>query len=329
MQLQLERVETVKNVDVWVSHYPPDGYFRFPNSLVQKKPKWVIGRSMYETSEIPGHWGKHMNRADKIWVPATFLLNSFSKHTTIDKLDVIPLSIDTNFFDPDLYDRNEFKYLDKDVKNSFVFSSVFKIEYRKGYDILLRAFLSEFKKSDKVSLIIHTHLFTGHDERNISNIKKLFNEFISKDPYLVNYKSEDYPTVVYLSKELNYEEKCSFYKASDAFVLPTRGEGFGIPIQEAMTMGIPVIASRSTGPKDFLNEENSYPIKIDKMVKNNGFAGKLYEPSLDHLKQLLRHVYNNREEAKRKGKNAREYMIRYYDNDIVSNKVIEKFNKLQ
>ena len=41
----------------------------------------------------------------------------------------------------------------------------------------------------------------------------------------------------------------NLYAAADAFVLPTRGEGWGLPIAEAMAMAMPVIATNWSGPK--------------------------------------------------------------------------------
>jgi glycosyltransferase involved in cell wall biosynthesis len=38
-----------------------------------------------------------------------------------------------------------------------------------------------------------------------------------------------------------------FYKAGDALVLPTRGEGWGRPQVEAMAMGLPVISTNWSG----------------------------------------------------------------------------------
>src|SRR6185436_1074197 len=41
------------------------------------------------------------------------------------------------------------------------------------------------------------------------------------------------------------EEKADHYRLADVFVMPGRGEGFGIVYLEAMACGIPVIASRA------------------------------------------------------------------------------------
>jgi glycosyltransferase involved in cell wall biosynthesis len=46
----------------------------------------------------------------------------------------------------------------------------------------------------------------------------------------------------------------------DAFVLPTRGEGWGLPIAEAMAMTLPVIVTNYSGCAAYLRDDNSYPI---------------------------------------------------------------------
>lgn len=71
------------------------------------------------------------------------------------------------------------------------------------------------------------------------------------------------PCVVVHSQELDEIEMPRLYAAADAFVLPTRGEGWGLPIMEAMAMGLPTIATNWSGPSEFMTEENSFPVPID------------------------------------------------------------------
>lgn len=68
-----------------------------------------------------------------------------------------------------------------------------------------------------------------------------------------------------LAKELGLESKCNFreeilsqnipdfYKNLSVFVLPSRYETFGIVLVEAMSSGVPVIASKCGGPLDIVN----------------------------------------------------------------------------
>jgi hypothetical protein len=47
---------------------------------------------------------------------------------------------------------------------------------------------------------------------------------------------------------------------ADAFVLPTRGEGWGLPVMEAMAMALPVIVTNTSGCSQYLTHDNSFPL---------------------------------------------------------------------
>jgi glycosyltransferase involved in cell wall biosynthesis len=48
----------------------------------------------------------------------------------------------------------------------------------------------------------------------------------------------------------------------DCVVIPSRGEGWGRPHVEAMSMELPLIATYWSGPTEFMTENNSYPLNI-------------------------------------------------------------------
>ena len=97
--------------------------------------------------------------------------------------------------------------------------SVGRFIYRKGFDILLKAFSG---LEDKSTLVIIGGKPT--DEYNM----------IMMEEHLKNVKFLDF---------LTKEELVDYYCAADIFVLPTREEVWGLVINEAMAYGCPVITT--------------------------------------------------------------------------------------
>ena len=64
-----------------------------------------------------------------------------------------------------------------------------------------------------------------------------------------------------LDDELPLSSLPRLYRAADAFVLPSRGEGWGRPHAEAMAMGLPGVATNWSGPTAFLSNDTGYPLE--------------------------------------------------------------------
>ena len=102
-------------------------------------------------------------------------------------------------------------------------------------------------------------------------------------------------------------------------------------------MGLPVIATNWSGQTEFMNDQNSYLINVDQLIPvpfGGEYAGHSYsEPSYKHLSQLMRHVYQNREEAKSVGVNARKTMVENYKGTdlgkIILNRIKEIYEKMK
>lgn len=91
-------------------------------------------------------------------VPSHFHLESIQRDGLFPeglRLTVMPQSVDTERFKPPKRARK--KHKTKEEQRVFKFLSVFKWEFRKGWDVLLEAFCREFDYiDDDVMLVIKT-----------------------------------------------------------------------------------------------------------------------------------------------------------------------------
>ena len=67
-------------------------------------------------------------------------------------------------------------------------------------------------------------------------------------------RSLDLGARVIFAGRIAEEEKVAHYHLADSYVMPSRGEGFGIVILEAMACGVPAMASRKDGGREALLE---------------------------------------------------------------------------
>jgi hypothetical protein len=122
------------------------------------------------------------------------------------------------------------------------------------------------------------------------------------------------------------------YRAVDAYVTPTRGEGWCRPLMAAMATGLPTIATGWSGLTDFHDAKVGYPLKYQLApVSEAGaseipiFAGHRWaEPDVDDLRRLLRRVVERPEEALRKGRAARERIASRFSRPAVTARLREE-----
>jgi len=315
------------SVDIWVSHKPPPSYPRFPYRgllYYENRPPYVIGRSMIESSVLPKEWLENFARVDEVWVPSRFLLDVFSlAGIERGRLYHIPESVDVHFYSPE-----GLIPLPLPRNCSFNFLSVFKWEERKGWDVLLESFVQEFSASEGVCLFLQTYQFQGKFRgRTLDDIVR---EFVEARLAPINRTLSDAPPVEVLKEKLPKADMPRLYKAADAFVLPSRGEGWGLPMMEAMAMGLPTIATNYSGMLEFMTPATSYLLSISGMVAPNDttlykYEGMLWaQPSVTHLRQLMRHVVTNRAEAAQVGQRARAHIVANFSEERVSQLVLDR-----
>ena len=264
-------------------------------------------------------------------MPTKFHVETFSSSgVERGKIFVIPEAVEVDLFNP-----NSVLPLDLSTvaprttisSDDFKFLSVFKWEGRKGWDILLKAYFLEFSRADKVTLILKTNAYHAS-----TPFTEDIARFVRDEMELTEEQEANLPPLVLVDGYLEALVLPQLYKAVDCFVLPSRGEGWGRPHVEAMAMELPVIATNWSGPQEFLNSENGYPLPLDGFTKieTGAFRGHLWaNPSVTELRKLMRHVMTHPEEAREKGKKARVDMVTRYRPDVVAQHIIDRVHEIE
>ena len=264
--------------------------------------------SLFETDKIPESWIKGFKKAKKVFVFSKFNYENWGKQ--IDNVSRVGFGIEDNF-----------RYVEEAAnilnKKGYTFLSVGDYTERKGFDILLDAYCEEFTARDSVTLILKIHK-GGFTSPHRDNLMMDLKNQISK------YKN--IPRILLFAEKVYYEDLTRLYNACDCFVLPSRGEGIGLPVAEAMACGLPVIVSDSGGYMDFVRHgENGLTIKT-KMVTiadvnyilkcPHALGHKWAEPDKQNLKEAMRYVFENRQEAKEMGRNGVTAVRDFHWNDV-------------
>jgi glycosyltransferase involved in cell wall biosynthesis len=283
-------VEPGANGEVHLQQLPPDA------TVAPTAPLSVL-RTMFETDRILPEWAETCNRFTAVWVPTEFNRQTFVRSGVLaEKVRVVAGSLDEALYDPARH-----RPLPLRTRAAYRFLSVFDWQLRKGWDILLRSYFEEFSADDDVALVIKA----GNTHTKVPPA-----EFIATFARSNGYTRT--PAVEIVEQYLTTEEMISLYLACDAFVLPTRGEGWGRPYMEAMALGMPTIGTRWSGHLAFMNDENSFLIELDGLEPADGqglpqFEGHLWaSPSVASTRALMRQVHTDPASARRRGERARQ-----------------------
>ena len=278
-----------------------------------------VGRTMFETDGLPVDWLARCNAMDEVWVPSEHNLRTFADAgVPVSKLHKVPETFDAELFDPGVAP------LAVAGLDGLVFLSVFSWIARKACEVLLRAWFKEFDGHDDVTLLLKTDTAHAPGTDTRREVDRYVREQLNRDP-------RKGPRVVVLDRSLEMTDVPRLYRAADAFVLASRGEGWGRPYMEAMAMGLPTIATGWSGNLEFMTEENSYlvdyklvPAPDDPWLRGQRWA----QPSVSDLRRAMRSVYENRIEAAATGMRARADVLVSCRPELVAEAVRERIEAI-
>ncbi|MEJ0053255.1 MAG: glycosyltransferase [bacterium] len=198
-----------------------------------------------------------MNHADRVVAQSSNTKeNAIRYYHPRKDIDIIPLPYEPFEFSPAT--RAELGLSD----DLFYTVSVGRLVPRKGFDFLIRS-IAEIRNPK-----IHALIIGDGPERE--NLLKLAHELGIGDR-------------IHLTGQVSEERKFQYLSNANVYVLSSVHEGFGIVLQEAMQVGLPIISTDTGGQRDLIRTESDLTI-----IYNDTNA--LSDLLNIHLRQSL---YNN------------------------------------
>ena len=246
--------------------------------------KKTIGFATYETYQPPEIWMDILNKNDAIITPSKFNYKIFS-HMQIKK----PLYYIPHCLDMDVYNKDVLPLYEYD-KYTFLFMGRFK--EIKGYKQLIEAWLKEFKSDDNVQLVIKTDR-VEKAKSYVENVKKQIG--INKG----------FAPILFENKVFDEIDLPKYLKSVDCLVSSTKGEGFGLPGLQCMSLGIPVIVTNFSGCQDYANSSTATLLEPNGFVFRNNmdnipqFRNKKWAfLEVNKIQKAMRYVLNNQKQIK-------------------------------
>src|SRR5262249_30224088 len=220
-----------------------------------------------------------------------------------ERVHVIPLGVAPG------PDRDEVRPLPLPTTKHFKFLFVGGTIPRKGIDLLLQAYCEVFSASDDVCLVIKDCGTTS------------FYQGQTAAPAIASRRFGPLaPDIVYLAENLSDHDMTRLYAACDCLVHPFRGEGFGLPLAEAMSHGLALIVTGFGPVLEFAGPEHAYFIPAEvrrfssKRLGDWDMADYPWwaEPDRAALAAHLRHAYAHPHEVRDKGRNGRQHIHQHF-----------------
>jgi glycosyltransferase involved in cell wall biosynthesis len=188
--------------------------------------QWVV----FESTRIPENILATCLASQQVWVPSEWGRSVLIAHgIRPESIRVIPEGVDGNRFHT--HGRKPYS-----KQRPFRFLTVGKYEQRKSLDETIDAFAQVYANTPAIELVIKSSYFVNHDQK--------LQQLRSKIGSLTN--------VSLLWGDMSADDMAELYRSCDAFVLPSKAEGWGLPLIEACASGLPVITTMYSGHTEFL-----------------------------------------------------------------------------
>lgn len=280
--------------------------------------RYRVAFCIWETTVLPVPQVFVLKRADLVWTMSRWGREILEAHgVPAERIGIVPAGVDVESFRPPAGGRPP--------AEPFRFLCVGKWEERKGTALLVRAFAEEFDPSEPVELVLHCGTLGKREVDYRQETRAIVRESGRAGARIAFSDPTDDGRLIKLMQSCH------------GFVLPTRGEGWGLPILEAMACELPCIVTGYSGVTEFANEWNSYLVPVEKLVpvEDQEFYpppndyGVWAQPDVAQLRRLMRVVVEDPAGASAKARRAREDAERLWTWDMAARKAMANIAALR
>jgi glycosyltransferase involved in cell wall biosynthesis len=271
-----------------------------------------IGWSMWEATTLPRSWLPHLSLIDRLIVPTKGQVEVFRPDFK-GPIDVIPYGIEFE----------NWTAIDRPERDTFTFVLWGRLSARKCPIELVECFWKAFGGDRDPNHVKDVRLILKTRQGDLGTGQ-------------IRYRIND-PRITVIDAEWDVSQMVQLAHDADCGVFLSHGEGFGLPAVQAMATGLPVILSDHSGQSEFANSRYNYPVGLDPHTPytlsplGKGTGGEnldWWEPDYQQAVETMRHVYHNREEAKKKGAKAASWVRKKFSLEKMSEKLGEYIKRL-
>lgn len=243
-----------------------------------------IGYTVWESTKLPDDFFNKMKEFDQLWVPTKWQKNCYiSQGIPESKIKIVREAVNPEFKPQHHKQDGKFRFL--------IFG---RWDYRKSTKEIVSAFLRTFEGDKNVELILSA------DNPYCIDGLKTTEERLEK-----NYLKSDQIKIVHFCSKNDY---IKYLQSGHVFLSCARGEGWNLPLIEAMACGTPSIYSNWGGQLEFA-EGKGFPVRIKGEIEarygegssfNGAAPGNYCEPDFEDLCRVMMFVKNNYDYCKEK-----------------------------
>lgn len=252
-----------------------------------------IGFPIFELDKFTQQEMNHLSSVDEIMVCSEWAKSVIEYNGLGQPVHVVPLGVDTDIFKPGLSEPHPYRFF-----------AAGKWEYRKGHDIVLRAFNEAFTHEDNVELIClcDNPVIPAEDNKD----------------WNMTFKSSKLGSKIHLiPRQESQEQVANVMQRVDCGIFPARAEGWNLELIEMMACNKPLITTNYSGHTEFCNTDNSILINYEEkevaydghfFTQNIGSWMKFTDNNYQDLVTMMKLVYNDRLKENPEGlKTANEF----------------------